>query len=286
MPASGSSSELSSHQMAIRSHPGVQKMPASGISSEVSAHQMAISGHGNEDAPLGEMGCFSTWFQVLPSRFLCSSSLSFFYLSLRSLCTASFCPVCVYRSCRPENSCEGVPTQAFGAFLREVFQAPLPGLLEPSPAVQMYDVCCGLASYGSYVSDLVICMVMPFSSGLHVFTEFAFMDTWNFAKAPSSHRGAEGRWRCRRLLVAFSGGLQQTLSLGPCAATVQRAPSHNRWGVSETTLPVKTQGRTLDCPFNLLPPRIVAGWLVMCRCQVCNKTAVALVATGPRRVAL
>ena len=44
MPASGSSSELSSHQMAIRSHPGVQKMPASGISSEVSAHQMAPAG--------------------------------------------------------------------------------------------------------------------------------------------------------------------------------------------------------------------------------------------------
>ena len=44
MPASGSSSELSSHQMAIRSHPGVQKMPACGISSELSAHQMARPG--------------------------------------------------------------------------------------------------------------------------------------------------------------------------------------------------------------------------------------------------
>ena len=44
VPASGSSSELSSHQMAIRSHPGVQKMPASGISSELSAHQMAPAG--------------------------------------------------------------------------------------------------------------------------------------------------------------------------------------------------------------------------------------------------
>ena len=41
MPASCSSSDLSSHQMAIRSHLGVQKMPASGISSELSAHQMA-----------------------------------------------------------------------------------------------------------------------------------------------------------------------------------------------------------------------------------------------------
>ena len=44
MPASGSSSELSSHQMATRSHPGVQRMPASGISSELSAHRMAPAG--------------------------------------------------------------------------------------------------------------------------------------------------------------------------------------------------------------------------------------------------
>ena len=120
---------------------------------------------------------------------------------------------------------------------------------------------------------------------LHVFTEFAFIDTWNFAKAPSSLRGAEGRWRCLRLLVASFVSIHQTLSLGSCAATVQRAPGHNRWGVSETTLPAKTQGRTLDCPFNFPPPR-VAGWLFMCRCQVCNRAAVALVATGPRRGAL
>ena len=30
-------------------------------------------------------------------------------------------------------------------------------------------------------------------------------------------------------------------------------------GVSETTLPAKTQGKTLDCPFNFLSPRFVAG---------------------------
>ena len=51
--------------------------------------------------------------------------------------------------------------------------------------------------------------------------EFAYIDAWNYAKAPSSHRGAEGRWRCLRLLVASFGGVHQTLSLGPCAATVQ-----------------------------------------------------------------
>ena len=173
-------------------------------------------------------------------------------------------PVCVCRSCRPENSCEGVPTRAFGAFLRKVSQPPLPGLLKPSLTVQMYDVYCGLASYGSYVSGLVICVVMPFSSGLHVFTEFAFIDTWNFAKAPSSHRGAEGRWRCWRLLVAFSVGLQQTLSSWSlCSDSPMSVLGHNRWGVSETTLPAKRQRRTLDCPFNF-PPARVAGWLFKC----------------------
>ena len=45
--------------------------------------------------------------------------------------------------------------------------------------------------------------------------------------------------------------------------------SDNRLGVLETTLPVKTQGRTLDCPFNFRPPR-ASGWLLMCRCQVCQ----------------
>ena len=221
------------------------------------------------------MGCFSSWFQVLPYRFLCS------FIVLPPLASRSV----YYRSCRPENSCEGVPTQAFSAFLRDVSQAPLPSLLKPSLTVQMYDVYCGLPSYVSYGFGLGYFHGYSGFFCLHVFTEFAFIDTWNFAKAPSSLRGAEGRWRCLRLLVASFGSIHQILSLGPCAATVQRAPSHNRWGVSETTLPAKTQGRTLDCPFNFPPPR-VAGWLLMCRCQVCNRAAVALVATGPRRGAL
>ena len=64
------------------------------------------------------MACFSTCFQGLPSCFLCTSRLSFFHLSLRSPCFASYCPVCVHRSCRTENRCEGVPTQAFVALGR------------------------------------------------------------------------------------------------------------------------------------------------------------------------
>ena len=35
-------------------------------------------------------------------------------------------------------------------------------------------------------------------------------------------------------------------SLGPCADAVHGAAGHNRWGVAETPLPVKTQGRNLD----------------------------------------
>ena len=216
------------------------------------------------------MGCFSSWFQVLPYRFLCS------FIVLPPLASRSV----YYRSCRPENSCEGVPTQAFSAFLRDVSQAPLPitdcahvrRVLRTAVLCQLR---FGLGYFHCYSG--FFCLL--------VLTEFAFTDTWYFAMAPSSLRGAEGRWRCRRLLVSFSGSLHQTLSLCPCAATVQRAPSHNRWGVSETTLPAKTQGRTLDCPFNFPPPR-VAGWLLMCRCQVCNKAAVALEAPGPRRGAL
>ena len=34
-----------------------------------------------------------------------------------------------------------------------------------------------------------------------------------------------------------------------CTVTVSGAAGHNRWGVVETPLPVKTQGRTADCIF-------------------------------------
>ena len=42
---------------------------------------------------------------------------------------------------------------------------------------------------------------------VHVFTEFAYTDALNYAKAPSSHRGVGGRLRCLRLLVASFGGI-------------------------------------------------------------------------------
>ena len=97
---------------------------------------------------------------------------------------------------------------------------------------------------------------------LRAFLVYMAKHSLNFGRAPdpSGDRGD------MPLMVPWGDGgvcrltydVHQTLSLGPCAATVQRAPSHNRWGVSETTLPAKTQGRTLDCPFNFPPPR---GWL-------------------------
>ena len=119
MPASGSSSELSSHQMAIRSHPGLQKMPPVVFhpSSALTKWLLPEPSVGTETiTPPSGMGCFSSWFQVLPYRFLCS------FIVLPPLASRSV----YYRSCRPENSCEGVPTQAFSAFLRDVSQAPLP----------------------------------------------------------------------------------------------------------------------------------------------------------------
>ena len=80
---------------------------------------------------------------------------------------------------------------------------------------------CSPSAPGYAVCSFLVIGVFPTMLWIHVFTEVAFIDALKFEKAPSSHRGAEGRWRCWRLIVAFSGGLQQTLSVGPCAATVQ-----------------------------------------------------------------
>ena len=78
---------------------------------------------------------------------------------------------------------------------------------------------------------------------------------------------------------------------GPCTDAVHGAPGHNRWGVVETPLPVKTQGETMNCYFNL-PPQV----LLQCGFEVSgvlrrggqspryrrrNRTAVTSVVTGP-----
>ena len=91
--------------------------------------------------------------------------------------------------------------------------------------------------------------------------------------------GAHGWDRTLLYAVLLLYAVHQMLSLVPCTGTVSGAAGHNRWGVVERRLPAKTQGRTATtycC-------RVV---LLMCRCETCNKTAVASAATGPRQVAL
>ena len=55
----------------------------------------------------------------------------------------------------------------------------------------------------------------------------------------------------------------QMRSLVPCAVTVHGAPGHNRWGVAETPLPAKSQGRNMDCLFKKIK--------VSVRCRVLFK---------------
>ena len=50
-------------------------------------------------------------------------------------------------------------------------------------------------------------------------------------------------------LLPFSYAVRQVLSFVPCAVTVHQAPGHNRWGVAETPLPAKSQGRNMGCLF-------------------------------------
>ena len=58
--------------------------------------------------------------------------------------------------------------------------------------------------------------------------------------------GADG-WDCSLLYAVF-----QMLSLFfPCTVTVNGAAGHNREEVAETPPLARTQGRTVDCSFNV-----------------------------------
>ena len=119
---------------------------------------------------------------------------------------------------------------------------------------------------------------------VHVFTEFAHTDAWNYAKAPSSHRGAEERWRCLRLLVASFGSIHQILSLGPlCSDSPVSSRPQPLGSVGDDTPCEDTRE---DVGLSVKLPATCCRVALMCRCQACNRTAVALVATGPRQVAL
>ena len=100
---------------------------------------------------------------------------------------------------------------------------------------------------------------------VRAFFEYVAIDTLTLLSAPvpSGIEGVRPSW----LLGAVGGvcrllyAVHQTLSLGPCTVAARGAPGHNRWGVAETPLPAKTQGRTAGYTFNFPPPSAVAGWL-------------------------
>ena len=91
---------------------------------------------------------------------------------------------------------------------------------------------------------------------------------------PSWLHGADG-WDCSLLYA-----VHQVLSLGPCTGAVHGAPGHNRWGVVETPLPVKTQGGTMNCYFNLFnfPHQVLLSVWVL---SVEQGPTVISVVTGP-----
>ena len=78
---------------------------------------------------------------------------------------------------------------------------------------------------------------------LLVFLEFAYWDTLKFARAPglSGGRGEMAMAVASSARLAFLRG-----AVCACCMLYTRCFPHNRWGEAETSLPVKTQGRTLD----------------------------------------
>ena len=120
----------------------------------------------------------------------------------------------------------------------------------------------------SEVSWLACAFLWPLEflhhSRVHAVLEYMDIDALNFAKAPSSHRGAEGRWRCLRLLVAsFSDVLHQMVS--PWSL-------YSDSSLSSRPQPLGSDGDVTPCEdtredfglsfFYFQPPRFVAGWLL------------------------
>ena len=80
---------------------------------------------------------------------------------------------------------------------------------------------CG-RSLGEWGSDFHLSSCFPSAPGYAVRT---FIDALKFEKAPSSHRGAEGRWRCWRLIVAFSGAYNRHFPLVPVQRQSNELPA-------------------------------------------------------------
>ena len=99
---------------------------------------------------------------------------------------------------------------------------------------------------------LVRCSGTQWFAVVRVFLKYMDIVALKFADAPGPARGRGGwQWRSLRpLALPSSYAVHQTMSLGPCTVTVNGAAGHNRWGVVERRLPVKTQGRIFDFTFN------------------------------------
>ena len=93
-----------------------------------------------------------------------------------------------------------------------------------------------------------------------VFLEFVYWLFPNFAaRGLSGGRGEMAMAVASSARLAFLRGAVCASTLyirccpfGPCTVAVLGAPSDNRWEVVETPLPVKTQGRTVDCLLNFV----------------------------------
>ena len=106
---------------------------------------------------------------------------------------------------------------------------------------------------------------------VEVFLDFVYRLFLNFASAPglSGGRGEMAMAVASSARLAFLRGAvcacctqyTRCCPFGPCADAVHGAPGHNRWGVVETPLPVKTQGGTMNCLLNFVsPPCTAVGW--------------------------
>ena len=129
-----------------------------------------------------------------------------------------------------------------------------------------------------------------------IFVDFAYRLTLKFPKAPGpfGDRG-EWPWRAHRWIAPRWPGCTSFLQV-PVQFAVPGAAGHNRWGVSETSLPANTQGRTRDAALNVVsfkPERVfkviahVTDWehaeTVRRRClRTVGGIALHAECTGPR----
>ena len=77
---------------------------------------------------------------------------------------------------------------------------------------------------------------------LLVFLKYVFVDRLSCERAPDPF-GVEGRWQWRGLAACY---IRCFPFFCPCKVPVHGAAGHNRWGVAETPLLAKTQGRNMD----------------------------------------